>query len=208
MTNLKALTENKPLVRKLLIAGLIALGLGQYLTQNQSSSIKNANHDVCCAFPDKIQGTQPQQFQDQGYDQQSQQYVNPYTSSDSSSYGTGSGDSGYNALNADSSFSANTQNSGGEIAQPYNQLNDPDYIKSRENIQQQQRDLLGDTTTFVDSSTGEQVQVDQSATNAWADNSGNVVSSDTSATNPGPSYTELQPLQTDTGTSTDTSAGQ
>ena len=206
MTNLKALTENKPLVRKLLIAGLIALGLGQYLTQNQSSSIHNNASRAWSTNSNWTQKAQPQQ--DQGYDQQDQQYVNPYTSSDSPSYGSASADSGYNALNADSSFSANTQNSGGEIAQPYNQLNDPDYIKSRENIQQQQRDLLGDTTTFVDSSTGEQVQVDQSATNAWADNSGNVVSSDTSATNPGPSYTELQPLQTDTGTSTDTSAGQ
>ena len=204
MTNLKALTENKPLVRKLLIAGLIALGLGQYLTQNQSSSNHNNASRAWSTNSNWTQKAIPQQ--DQGYDQQDQQYVNPYT--DSSSYGTGSGDSGYNAWNADSSVGANTQNSGGEIAQPYNQLNDPDYIKSRENIQQQQRDLLGSTSTFVDSSTGEQVQVDQSATNAWADNSGNVVSSDTSASNPGPSYTELQPLQTDTGTSTDTSAGQ
>ena len=206
MTNLKALTENKPLVRKLLIAGLIALGLGQYLTQNQSSSNHNNASRAWSTNSNWTQEAQPQQYQ--GYDQQDQQYVNPYTSSDSSSYGSASGDSGYNAWNADSSVGANTQNSGGEIAQPYNQLNDPDYIKSRENIQQQQRDLLGSTSTFVDSSTGEQVQVDQSATNAWADNSGNVVSSDTSASNPGPSYTELQPLQTDTGTSTDTSAGQ
>lgn len=206
MTNLKAITENKPLLRNLAIAGLIALGLAQYLTQNQGSSNQTARNPMCCAFPDRTRATQPQQFQDQGYDQQNQQYTNPYT--DSSSNGAGSANSGYNAWNTDSSYGANTQNAGGEISQPYNQFNDPDYIKSRENIQQQQRDLLGSTSTFVDSSSGQQYQVDQSASNAWADNSGNVVSSDTSASNPGSSYTELQSLQTNTGTSTDTSTGQ
>ena len=192
--NLKALTENKSLIRNLFIAGLAVLGLAQYALQNhQSSSRQNSRLEPCCANANWAGNNQTQQNQDDGM--QNNQFVNPDTS------GAASMPMG----NTDSSFGVNTQDSGGETVQPYNQLNDPDYIKSRENIQQQQRDLLGDTSTFVDSSSGQQYQVDQSASNAWADNSGNVVSSDTPASNPGPNYTELQPLQTDTGTSTDSS---
>jgi hypothetical protein len=211
--NLKALTENKTLVRNLFIAGLVILGLAQYAfpENHQSSSRQNSRFQTCCANANWTNNSQMQQTQDAGmqnnqqdfemqsnqqdYLMQNDQFVNPDTS----------GAASMQMGSTNSSDSINTQNSGGEMTQPYNQLNDPDYIKSRENIQQQQRDLLGDTTTFVDSSSGQQYQVDQSASNAWADNSGNVVSSDTSASNPGASYTELQPLQTDTGTSTDSS---
>ncbi len=213
MMNLKALTENKPLVRNLFIAGLVILGLAQYAFQQnqQVSSRQNSRPEACCANANWVGSRQMQQTQDYGmqsnqqdygmnnnqqdYGVQNNQFVNPDASS-STSMPMG---------NTDSSYSISNQDSSGEIAQPYNQLNDPDYIKSRENIQQQQRDLLGDTSTFVDSSSGQQYQVDQGASNAWADNSGNVVSSDTSASNPGASYTELQPLQTNTGTSTDSS---
>ncbi len=211
--NLKSLTENKTLVRNLFIAGLAVLGLAQYAVQQnqQVSSRQNSKPQTCCANANWAGRNQMQPTQDYGmqnnqqddgmnnnqqdFETQNNQFVNPDTSS-AASMPMG---------NTDSSFGMNNQDSSGEIAQPYNQLNDPDYIKSRENIQQQQCDLLGDTSTFVDSSSGQQYQVDQSASNAWADNSGNVVSSDSSASNPGSSYTELQPLQTDTGTSTDSS---
>jgi hypothetical protein len=102
---------------------------------------------------------------------------------------------------------ATTSNSaGGTIEQPYNQLNDPDYIRSQDNRHQMERDLLGGTSTFVDPNSGQQYQMDSSTSNAWADQNGNTVGSDTSATQPDSSFTALTPLETNTGTSTDTSA--
>ncbi len=213
MMNLESLKGNKTLVRNLIIGGLIALGLAGQLFKSPESTQRssNARSENCCAFPNSQSGSQPQfsRMNDPRYDQPgnaSDGWGDQMPQTDNSGYvAQGYGAQGYSTQgyegNGGSNISANSS-----IEQPYNQLNDPDYIKSQENRHQMERDILGGTSTFVDPNSGQQYQMDSSTSNAWADQNGNTVGSDTSATQPDSSFTALTPLETNTGTSTDTSA--
>ncbi len=219
MMNLESLKGNKTLVRNLMIGGVVALGLTGYALQGlETPQPSRDNRPTCCAFPNGQRGNQPQfsGTNDPRYDQSqnaSDGWGDQMPQMDDSGYGN----QGYDAQNSDAQNAGaqgyapqwnggSGDNGSGSIEQPYNQLNDPDYIKSQENRHQMERDLLGGTSTFVDPNSGQQYQMDSSTSNAWADQNGNTVGSDTSATQPDSSFTALTPLETNTGTSTDTSA--
>ncbi len=218
MMNLESLKGNKTLVRNLIIGGVVALGLAGYALQGLETPQPSRNNGpTCCAFPNGRRGSQPQfsGTNDPRMNQSlnaSESWGDQMPQMDDSGYGN----QGYDAQNSGANSQWNgssSDNMGGvnsgatnSIEQPYNQLNDPDYIKSQENRHQMERDLLGGTSTFVDPNSGQQYQMDSSTSNAWADQNGNTVGSDSSATQPDSSFTALTPLETNTGTSTDTSA--
>jgi hypothetical protein len=202
MMNLESLKGNKTLVRNLMIGGVVALGLAGQVFKSPESTQRGGNQ------------TQFSRMNDPRFDQSSnasEGWGEQMPQTDNSGYDAqgyspqGFGAQGYSTQgyegNGGSNISANSS-----IEQPYNQFNDPDYIKSQENRHQMERDILGGTSTFVDPNSGQQYQMDSSTSNAWADQNGNTVGSDTSATQPDSSFTALTPLETNTGTSTDTSA--
>jgi hypothetical protein len=210
MMNLESLKGNKTLVRNLIIGGVIALGLAGQLFKSPEStrrSSNNARSENCCAFPNGQRGSQPQfsRFDQPG--NASDGWGDQMPQTDNSGYDAqGYSAQGYGTQGYGGNGSSSDNGSGSSIEQPYNQLNDPDYIKSQENRHQMERDILGGTSTFVDPNSGQQYQMDSSTSNAWADQNGNTVGSDTPATQPDSSFTALTPLETNTGTSTDTSA--
>jgi hypothetical protein len=216
MMNLESLKGNKTLVRNLIIGGVVAMGLAGYALQESEStrpSSNNARPQNCCAFPNGQRGNQPRfsgfdpsaNASDGWGDQMPQTDVSGYENQGYDAQNSGA-NSQWNGSSNDTMGGVNSGATNGSIEQPYNQFNDPDYIKSQENRHQMERDILGGTSTFVDPNSGQQYQMDSSTSNAWADQSGNTVGSDTSATQPDSSFTALTPLETNTGTSTDTSA--
>ncbi len=215
MMNIESLKGNKTLVRNLAIGGMVALGLLGYAMQGLETPqpVRN-DRPTCCAFPNGQRGSQPQfsgtnDPRTNQYSDASEGWNPQMPQTDDSGYQN----QGYDAQNAAGQGYAPQWNgatgdagTGNTIEQPYNQFNDPDYIKSQDNRHQMERDLLGGTSTYVDPNSGQQYQMDGSTSNAWADQSGNTVGSDTPAVQPDSSFTALTPLQTNTGTSTDTSA--
>ena len=225
MMNIENLKGNKTLVRNLAIGGMVALGLLGYAMQGLETPqpVRN-DRPTCCAFPNGQRGNQPQfsgasDPRTNQYSDASEGWNNQMPQTDDSGYANqgydaqNSGTQGYDTQNSGAQGYAPQWNggssdngSGSAIEQPYNQFNDPDYIKSQDNRHQMERDLLGGTSTYVDPNSGQQYQMDGSTSNAWADQNGNTVGSDTPAVQPDSSFTPLAPLETNTGTSTDTSA--